>query len=377
MAYPVSDAFKDALSSNVRVASRADVLRDGAVTAPGSPLIDGSVTVEANQAVRRHGTISVEGLHTEMDPYGTEVAVYGGLYLPPGTPITIPATQTHQSDGTVLELVPMGVFGIEVPEIVDDGSTLVTTCEIYDRANSISQRRLPNAYHIAAGTNLGTAIQDLIDSRRSDLIFAFVSTTATTPDLLLEEEADPWAEAQKMAASAGLELLFDATGRCVLRPIPAVDSSVTAWKYVSGVGCQLVKAARKRTSEGVYSHGIATGETTDNSPPVRGDAYDTKHRSPTYYKGAFGDRPTWLRSPMITTQEQADDAAAGLVNRTSGIAEGITLEAVANPAADADDTVLVNRKALAVNAVYTLDSLTNTLGPEGRLQASTRTRRVA
>lgn len=385
MAYPVSAAFNAAaVAANTRTATRVDVLDAGTVITAAIPVISGSVTVEANQPVRRHGSLIIEGLHDEIDPYGIEVVVYGGLYLPAGTPITIPEAQTVQDDGTVLELCPMGTFGIEVPETADDGLVITDSFEIYDRAASIQARRLPTPYLIAAGTNVGTAIQALINSRRPGLTYVFESTTATTPDVLLAEQADPWEAAQQLAAGAGMELFFDPLGVLVLRSIPAVDADNVDWQYVEGDvdhgiegTCKLWKVAKKRTSEGVFSHAIATGETTDNTAPVRGDAYDDNSASPTYYLGRFGDRPTWLRSPYIRTQAQADSAAAGLRNRTSGIAEGLTLEAGANPAADADDTALVQRARINLDAVYTFDSLTNTLGPEGGLQASTRTRRIA
>lgn len=361
MGYPVSARFLAALASNVQVVSTIDIVVDGVVVSSGIPGISAAVTVEANQAVRRHGTLVVDGWRDDLDPYGTEVAISSGFAYAAGD----------------VEMVPMGVFGVEQPEGSDDGLNLATGCEIYDRARSIQARRLAVPYPIAAGTNVGDAIQALIDSRRPGLTYSFQSTSATTPDVLLAEQADPWAEAQQLAAAAGMEIFFDPTGICVLRTIVAVDAGNVDWRYIEGEGCQLTKLGKKRTSEGVYSHAIATGETTDNTAPVRGDAYDIDASSPTYHLGRFGDRPTWLRSPYIRTQPQADDAAVGLLNRTSGIAEGLTLEAVANPAADADDTALVQRARLEIDAVYTLDALTNTLGPDGTLQASTRTRRIA
>lgn len=360
MGWPVSDEFVAALGSNAQVVSSIDIVVDGVVVAAGIPGISASITVEANQAVRRHGTLTVDGWRDDLDPYGTEVAVYSGFVYPGGT----------------VELVPMGVFGVEQPEGSDDGLTLATGCEIYDRARSIQARRLAVPYPIAAGINVGTAIQALIDSVRPGLTYDFESTSATTPDVLLAEQADPWAEAQQLAAAAGMEVFFDPIGVCGLRTIPGVDTDNVDWQYIEGAGCQLTKLGKKRTSEGVYSHAIATGETTDNTSPVRSDRYDSDPSSPTYYRGRFGDRPTWLRSPLIRTQTQADEAAVGLLNRTSGIAEGLTLVGLANPAADADDTVVVQRARLEIDAVYTLDSLTNTLGPEGAIQASTRTRRI-
>lgn len=377
MAFPVSDDYKAALAAGGRTFTQIDIILDDAVITSALPVTTGSVTIEANKSVRRHGTVTVDGLHDEIDPYGAEVAVYGGLYLAPGTPITNEETQSVQDDGTILEVVPMGIFGIEEPETTDDGNTLPTSFEIYDRAQSISQRRLPRPYVVSAGTNLGVAIQTLIDSRRPGLTYDYVTTTAVLPaDIVLAEQADAYAEAMKMAASAGLEILFDELGQHVLRPIQSVDAKQVAWEYVEGVGSQLVKAGMKRTSDGVYSHGIATGETTDGSPSVRGDAYDDDPSSPTYWLGRFGDRPTWLRSPYIGSQAQADDAAAGLRNRTSGIVEGLSLTGLANYAVDADDPVLVTRSRLAVDAVYTFESATVTLGQAGTLSASTRTRRI-
>lgn len=360
MAYPVSADFVTALSQPHTVATRVDILVDGAAVVTGLPVTDGSVTIESNKPVRRHGTLTVEGVFDELDPYGTEVAVYSGLILPNGTE----------------ELVPMGVFGVEEPEATDTGDSLTTSFEIYDRARSLQQRRLPTPYVIASGTNLAEAVQTLLLDRRLDLSFAFQSTTYTTPSVVWEEQADPWEKARDLAAAAGMELLFDPSGVCVLRAIPGDDGSIVAWSYVEGAGCQLVQAAKKRSAEGSYSHAIATGETIEGVAPVRGDAYDNDPASKTYYLGRFGDRPTWLRSPYIGSQPQADDAAAGVLNRARGLSEGLRLVAVPNPAVDADDLVLVSRGRLGVDAVYALDSVTVPLGVDGTMSAATRTRRV-
>lgn len=357
--YPVSDQFRAALAGQHQFTAKLDILdQDGRVDQT-IDILTGALDIDATSAVRRHGSVTVEGARDELDPYSTEVALRAGLVYPDGAE----------------ELVPLGVFGVSDPVQPDQGGGITTQCDLFDRAKSVSKRRLPQPYPIPAGGNLGVVIQDLLLSRRPDLVFDFVTTTATAPAGVLEELADPWDKVLQMARSAGMDLLFDTVGRCVMRPVVTLDDAQVAWSYIEGTGQGMTKITKRRSTEQTYSHAIVTGETTYAAPVVRADAYDEDEDSLTYWRGPFGDQPTKLSSPYITTQEQADTAAKALLARSAGLSEGLELSAVPNPALDVDDLVLVVRGALAVNDIYALQTINLPFSVDGEMRATTRTRR--
>lgn len=356
--YPVSDEYRAGLAGAHDAVAEFDVIRDGRAVETDIQVLAGNIDLDGKGSTRRRGSITVEGNRDDLDPFGTEVALRAGIVLPDGT----------------REVVPCGVFGIEEPRQGDDGDGgVATVCDLFDRSKSLAGRRLTRPYPVVAGTDLGDAIGALLLSRRPDLTLSFTST-GTAAGGVFEEGADPWEASRQMAASAGMELFFDPLGNCVLRPV-AADMSDVAWEYVEGTTCTMTKVARKRTTEGTYSMAIVTGETTDGAPVVRGEARDEDVNSPTYADGRFGERPTWLRSPFVTAQDQADAAAVALLARSAGLAEGLELSAIPNPAIDVDDLVLVVRAALGINDIYALETISLPLGAKGEMRATTRTRR--
>src|SRR5690606_16329718 len=74
------------------------------------------------------------------------------------------------------EELQLGVFRIGRPRIEDGGGELTLTLEGYDRARTVSKARFTKPYVIPEGTDVATAIKDLIHSRipwltDSDFIF--------------------------------------------------------------------------------------------------------------------------------------------------------------------------------------------------------------
>lgn len=74
-------------------------------------------------------------------------------------------------------------------------------------------------YDIAAGTNVATAIQDMIRRWRPDVTFDFPATDRTTSRVVFTKH-HPWRDAEDLAMSIGYELVLDASGACTLRPAP-------------------------------------------------------------------------------------------------------------------------------------------------------------
>ncbi len=140
-----------------------------------------------------------------------------------------------------------------------------------------------------------------------------------------------------------------------------------------GEGGVLVSAGKNWTRRGTYNRAVVTGENTSEGPPVRGVATDEDPLSPTRYDGPFGPAPVFMSSQLVTTTEQATDAAAALLRRQSGTTQRIRFGSFVLPHLDPGDAVAVTRGRLGLDGdVHVLDTLTIPLAPEGVMSSTTR-----
>jgi len=372
--YAVSDAFRTALLDSHRIASRAEVLQGGAVVR-SLDVHAGGVEVDGTAAVRRRcsvelvdhtGALTPDQAGDVLTPYGNELRLFRGVVYPDGAE----------------ELVPLGVFLITDVAVRDKPEGVTLAVEGYDRARRVEGARFTSTTIVPAGINYAVAIRDLLRARVPTLEFLPADatgwsqqTTRTTPQLVFQEQADPWRAARDMAESIGRVLYFDAAGRVVMPTEPSVSTSPVAWAYVEGEDATILGLDNRWTREGVYNHVIVTGETTSATVPVRGEAYDSDPNSPTYIGGPFGDVPYFFASPLITTAGQAVEAATGILRRVSGSTELVSFPAVVNPAHEAGDVVAIVRAKSAVSDLYLLDRFNVPLGPGETMTASARRQR--
>lgn len=333
--------------------SRAVLIKNGVEQTGALKIIGGSVTVDGSAAVRRRAKLSLAGYHPEVDPFTCEVRLQRSVDE---------------------EYVNLGVFRIEDPTFAEDRDGVRTEIEGYDRAYWLSTLRLPTPYTIGSSVLVHNAISALLLSRAPQLSLNFTPSTYTVNPTTFEELSDPWEKSLLMAESAGMELFFDVNGTCVLRPI---NTDVTQVVATYGAEARILKATKKQSTKNTYSRAIVTSENTSLPAPIRAEAVDNNPLSPTYYLGTFGDRPTSLRSQFITTQAQADTAAAALLARKSGKAETIQIEGIPNPAHDAGDMIGITRAALGINTICAVDTLDIPLDVNGRMRIGTRERRIA
>lgn len=335
-----------------------------------------SVTVDGTRAIRR--TMSA----TLADPDSDYVPLSASSNIAPyGIELKI-ETRLKSASGLYTPWASLGVFVLDKPA-TDDVGWLRATISGNDRAAKVAEARLVSLYTIAAGTNVATAIRDLLNSRISGLTYSFVSTTATTPLVVLNEGDDPWQRAQELASAAGLELYFDAYGVCTLRvpPDPTSSSAVIAATFEDGPDSFLMTVGVELDTEQSYSHAVFIGEGPDGTAPIRADAYDDEPTSPTYYLGAFGDKPVFLHTPLVSPDpalaaSQAAQAAQALLNRKKGGFKKVTFSAIPIATLEASDLVQVTRTESGVNQLLVLDSFSFTSDLGAMMPASTRAVRL-
>lgn len=374
--YPVSDRFKKAIKVSHVMRSRVDIVApDSTVLKEGLSVERGNVSIDGANAVRRRAStdlIDATGEYTPGDyedmlhPLAhNEVRLYRGIRF---------------SDGTE-ELVPLGVFDSERVTITDSGESVHLSLDLYDWTVKVQRARLLAPYIVPAGTNYGTAIRDLIESRVPGLKYNFSYIDAVTPELRFGSDddnaggGDPWKYAQEMAESVAHQLYFDVNKVVILKPIPDVRNDPVVWEYEEGPKAMVLSIQKQVSKAETYNHVIVMGENTDNDEPVSAEAWDDDPDSPTWLDGPFGDVPTWLRSPYVTTESQAQQLADAKLNQVLGTQEQLTTTNIANPAHEVGDVIKVKRDRIKVDSRFVIDKMNANLSPMQSMNLTMRERR--
>lgn len=362
----VTAAFQAAVVESHQIATRA-VVSDG-TTDTTVPIVDGTVTLDQRAATRGRLDLTLAPDDTSdielvpdsptalLAPYGNEIQVSRGITYPDGTS----------------ELVSLGIFRIEDTETVDTAAGQQVRVTGMDRSKILIDARFEEPYQVASGTNYATAIEDVLTAGYPTIETSFTATSRTTPLLIAQEGDDRWAFAQQMAQAIGMDLYFDGDGVCVLVPSSTLSSGSAVIDLVEGEGGVLLDASRRWSRQSTFNRVIATGENTGEGAPARGIATDDNASSPTYYYGPFGRVPRFYASPFLTTDAQAEDAAAAILARELGTTQQVSFGAIVNPALEPGDVARITRARSGIDEDHVIDALTIPLSAGGVMTGSTR-----
>lgn len=403
--YAVSSAFKQQVRQSHKATVRVEVWQGDQRLVSLEP-IDGSVEIDARRAVRRTCSLSVAApepttaleqvpgtstyadltlLYTNYPTMASQVATYA-LLAPAGEYRTvlvdsgvIPADAygyltpygnelriwrgIELPDGTVEE-VPLGVFVIVNVEIQETGTGATVSVSGADRSLRISRAKWTEPYAIRS-TSTETAITNLLSDRWFDVETSFSTTGVTVGKATFGTEAnsDPWADALKLAQSAGHDLYFDGNGIAVLEPTRDYESTSPDEVYLQDDEAMVLGLTRSLNADDTYNGVIATGEGTDLPDVYRGEAWDDDPDSPTYRYGAFGLVPRFYSSSLFASSAQAQAGAEAMLAKGKGLTEQINWTQITDPSLDAGDVVVVVNENAKVNRTLVLDRLTIPLNP--------------
>lgn len=241
-----------------------------------------------------------------------------------------------------------------------------------DLSRVISRNSWDDIYIIPAGTNYATAIRDMIANRLPGTTFNFATTEHTTPKLIFgtQQGSDPWQDAQDLAAAIGYELFFDAAGVCTLRQIPDPAAADPVWEFTDESNPTITALTRTLSDVTTFNKVIVQGESTGNTAPITATAIDTDESSPTYYLGPYGTVPVYFTSPMITTQQQAQQAADALLLAVKGASESVELSVVPNPALEPGDVVTVTVGDAKIQGTFLINQTTIPLSAASAMTAT-------
>ena len=370
--YPVTDTFLSSVRKSHISKIKVEIYdtANGTILSTVSP-IGGEVTIDSRRSVRRQcslefvdtdGTlVPTNNISSVLLPYNREVMIYRGI---------------QYQDGTE-ELVPLGVFQLTTVEISDSPQGVKISVQGSDRSLRVSKAKWVNHnFYIDDATAKETAIAEILKDRYPNVKTDFPATGQVTTLIYptLDQSSDPWKEALKIAESAAMDLYFDENGTARMRPIPDPDLGQALVEYTDGEDSVLTQLGRNLSSDESYNHVVYTGEGTNLTIGVIGEAFDDNPSSPTYVT-TYGSVPIFKSSPNILTVAEAQEAARAELKKVLGAAEKISWDQIVNPAHDVYDLVKIVRSASGVDSTLMLDSISIPLAATSTMNAIGRSRR--
>lgn len=322
-------------------------------------LVEGTVTADVNSQVRWTLDMTVVGVQTGsngLNPYGCRVRVRQGMVHGPGD-------------------VEWGGLGVYRVKTVDD--TLVDQ-RVKVTGLSLEQQVINDRFIVPRTIPAGSARQSTLALLREaipDAALVWQVDDQNLPQIIAERDRWPIIDGDRNATSIaralGARCYTDGLGSFIMAPVPSLEDP-PVWTVDSGRGGALLSSGRSLTNDGVFNILVASGASTNGTPPVGpGIAQDLDPSSPTYVNGPFGPCPRFYSSPLLTTKAQCDTAARGMLAPYLGLRQQVTFASVHNPALEVGDVVNVRTRDGLQPVI--LDQLTYQLVSPKDMTGQTRT----
>jgi hypothetical protein len=355
-----------ALAEGYTLDVSADILSQGKVIASDVPVTGEPVAMARSGFARRTGSVTVldlalapDGNSGDVLALGNEIRLWRGMTSP------------------VRWRVPLITGVITSPAVPYDVGGLPSgiSVDIVDRCKRIADARFTDPVNLSgsAFVALTRLIQGAAGSNSLPLDIHGALRDVSLPLQTFQRKRDDAVKA--IAAALGAEVEASAMGEIRVQPIP--DPSGTPLFIAEGEqGGFLIDGTRTLSDDGVYNGIQATGVATGQGPiPQSPMITDDDPKSPTYWRGPFGQRPGFFDSSLLTTTEQAVRAAAAQLRNTVGVARSVSLNLIPNPALEVGDLIGV-RWPDGRYEQHIIDSLSVPLDESSVMQASTRATQI-
>lgn len=271
--------------------------------------------------------------------------------------------------------VPVGTYVVYSLEDSDDDRGRLIDVTAYDTTVQLRDDDIELPTPIASGTQYSDAMSTLVQD--AGLNARFPATNFTSPGLMLKEGDGRLQKLNDMAMSVGWGgIKSDPFGTIVDASSGLMSGSLSVWDFVEGDDCKMTTLSRSRTRDGVYNIAIVIGEPPGSSSPAYGVAYDDDPESPTFVnattQGAFGRKPVYYRSQLVTTTAQANLAAISLRDSKKGIGAALKIDGWVNPLLEPGDQVAVKRERYDIDKIIPLRRIEFGLMPGSKATYITR-----
>lgn len=355
--WPHSAAVADALTRSCSIQVRVSASTPTQGTLSNLPIVGGEVRVTSRQSVRRQCELQVDPslwpatVYDPFSPISSEIFVEYGVEVAgeyEWLPVFAGPVQRAQTRFTSSG-VSITAAGRE-QKIIDD------------RLDAPQQT-------VLSATNIAEITRLIQESIPGVTVTNLTTSAAVAAQITVDRER--WRDGvEKLADSISAEVYADPLGEFVIRPQPVLEGTAVL-RISSGDDGVLVDGDEELTRETVYNRVVVDGIRSDGTPPVRAVVSDTDASSPTFYGGAFGKKPRFYVSQLLTTTGQCTDTGNALLARAKGIQSSISLDIVPHPALEAGDLIEVflpdGRRQMHI-----IDSFNLPLGPEGTQRISSR-----
>lgn len=340
--WTVTPAFLQAITQSHQIGYSCTVTVPGGA-AVSLTLASGTVTVQADQDVRRTAQLLVAG---DQSTYA--------LLSTPGAVVRI--THGVVYSATSSELVPLitGELSGAAQEL-GNGLISVSLADFGQRLSAASYLTAQNP--AATAGRVSTAAAAVTDGVPGTTVANTASDTSAIG------VAQTWPSSRtdlirSLLTDAGAEGFFAPDGSYRIRDIPTTNGD-PVWVLRPGDGGTVKSFTRNRPLDKLYNTVVVTPAALDGSQTwtqVVAQITDTANpRHPSY----IGVRPYTWASPTIMTLAQAQAVAATLLNKVQGSTETLALGAISNPALDAGDVIRAVNPTTNGNEIIThlIDSL--------------------
>lgn len=332
------------------------------------PVGGGGCTSDARSQVRRQATLLTDLSLWPVDPrsvlapLGTEIQVDYGIVLPDRSIEWVPQIRGLLTEGSRSQPIP------------SDGTLPL---KLVDRSARVAEDRFTAPVQTVSGATVVTEIRRLIQETLGGSVAVVDRTGSTQVAPLLEIERERWSDGvEKLADALGAEVFFDPQGNGVIRFQPTL-ADPQVWVVATGPQGILVGKDTTITREEMYNGVVVSGQRTDGTAPVTATTWDTDPNSPTYYLGAFGKKPKFYTSPLLTTTLQCQTTGAAMLARSKGMVAQTKVTAFVNPALEAGDVVLAQDVREGTSQVHIIDKVTTPWSPSEAQPLETRTTDVS
>lgn len=328
-------------------------------------LVDGEVTIDGTRDVRGKGRVRLSGTFGQ-DGRSTFPRARSRLFAPYGNEIFIRYVIDLGGGGEIG--VPLGYYRISTTA-QSDAPVNPIRLSLDDRMATIVDSELIDPRSYAPPMTVGDVFDDLILDVYPLAVIQFDDATVDIPlgrEVIAEKNR--FKPLQELAESFGKIVYWNNEG--ILR-IETPPEKVISWEVRSGREGVLVNANRQITRDGIFNAVVVEGEGGDAENPVRAIAIDADPTSPTRFGGPLGRIPHFLSTPLVTTQPQAEFAAAQLLRRAIGAPYNIDFNAIMNPSLRPYDTVRITYNN-GDRDVHIIDSVKIPLDEDSAMSAQTR-----